>query len=95
VDVQRQVSPEMLATLMATCQETPTYLDKFYALQPGRPNGAKRLIVLLPLDCRPQVSEEWLATIGELATLVWRAEPAAVAAEEEMDEHEFTFVGEA
>jgi hypothetical protein len=92
-DVQRQISPELLTSLTATCQETPTYLDKFYALQPGRANGAKRLIVLLPLELRRQVHEEWLGAAGELATLVWRASPAVTPTEEEMDEHEFTIVG--
>ena len=49
-DIRQQLSPRYLAALAATCQESPTYLDKFYALQPGRPNGAKRIIVLLPLS---------------------------------------------
>jgi radical SAM superfamily enzyme YgiQ (UPF0313 family) len=91
-DAQQQISSQLLATLAATCQETPIYLDKFYALQPGRPNGAKRLIVLLPLALRRQMHEEWLEAVGELATLVWRVGSVAGSAREEMDEHEFTFV---
>src|SRR5206468_2430125 len=37
--VRRQLRPARLETLVAACQESPTYLDKFYALQPGSPNG--------------------------------------------------------
>jgi hypothetical protein len=44
--VQRQLSPRRLASLVSVCQENPTYLDKFYALQPGRTGGAKRLVLL-------------------------------------------------
>jgi radical SAM superfamily enzyme YgiQ (UPF0313 family) len=92
-DVARQVSPRLLASLAAVCQETPTYLDKFYALQPGRPNGAKRLIVLLPLRLRRDLCEDWLDAAGELATVVWQADGGALPAEEEMDAHEYAWTG--
>jgi radical SAM superfamily enzyme YgiQ (UPF0313 family) len=91
--IRRQLSPRFLAELAAVCQESPTYLDKFYALQPGRPNGAKRLIVLLPLSVRKSVGEEWRDEVGELATLVWRAGAGEAVSEEEMDAHEYARVG--
>src|SRR5262249_48070230 len=54
-----------LAGLFAVCQERPTYLDKFYALQPGRASGAKRLIVLLPAEFRSRLGSEWASEVGE------------------------------
>jgi radical SAM superfamily enzyme YgiQ (UPF0313 family) len=81
------VSPRLLHKLLAVCQETPTYLDKFYALQPGSPNGAKRLIVLLPLAQRERVAPEWIDAVGEAATLVWRGSTGCT--EEELEAHEY------
>ena len=34
--VQHQLNDNWLQTLLPACQEAPTYLDKYYALQPGR-----------------------------------------------------------
>jgi radical SAM superfamily enzyme YgiQ (UPF0313 family) len=58
-------------TLLAACQARPTYLDRYYALQPGQVNGAKRLILVLPKGLRAAFNEEWLEEIGVYATLVW------------------------
>jgi radical SAM superfamily enzyme YgiQ (UPF0313 family) len=88
--VRREVSPRLLGELMAACQAAPTYLDKFYALQPGGPNGAKRLIVLLPMELRRDMGEEWIEEIGELAALVWRG---AAVEEEELAAHEYVWNG--
>ena len=63
--------PSVLDALAGACQESPTYLDRYYALQPGRPNGAKRLIVVLPARCRQQLDKAWLAEITATATVVW------------------------
>jgi radical SAM superfamily enzyme YgiQ (UPF0313 family) len=87
--VREQLKPGWLAALLAVCQEVPTYLDKFYALQPGRPNGAKRLIVLLPAALRSQCDPDWIGELGELATVVWRGE--GNWASEEMDAHEYAW----
>jgi len=57
----------------------PTYLDKFYSVLPGRPKGAKRLVVLLPPVVRDQIDWIRLDQLGEYATIVWPkdlAEPA-------------------
>jgi hypothetical protein len=85
-----RLPPRLLASWLAVCQERPTYLDKFYALQPGRPTGAKRLIVLLPLALRSLLSG-WVEEVGELATLVWHTAQAGEAVEEEMDAHEYAW----
>ncbi len=69
-----------LAGLFAVTQETPTYLDKFYALQPGRANGAKRLVLLLPAEFRSRLATEWVEEVEEFATIAWEG----VDAEEEL-----------
>jgi radical SAM superfamily enzyme YgiQ (UPF0313 family) len=78
------VDPDFLEALFAVCQEAPTYLDRFYALQPGRAAGAKRLVLLLPAQIRRQVSTAWGAAVGEVATVAWRG----VVAEAELEAHE-------
>jgi radical SAM superfamily enzyme YgiQ (UPF0313 family) len=85
--VRRQFRPGLLEMLVAACQESPTYLDKFYALQPGALNGAKRLILLLPMALRAQLGAEWLEEIGACATAAWRG--AASLAPTEMEAHEY------
>jgi hypothetical protein len=87
--VREQMTPRFLQSLMAVCQETPTYLDKFYALQPGGLNGAKRLVVVLPREIRAELEIEWIDDIGDYATLVWRG--AAVDDEEQMESHEYAW----
>jgi hypothetical protein len=60
-----------LETLTVACQSRPTYLDRFYALQPGSANGAKRLVLLLPGHLRDTLQPAWLEEMAESATLVW------------------------
>jgi radical SAM superfamily enzyme YgiQ (UPF0313 family) len=72
-DVRGQIGPRLLDALTAACQETPTYLDKFYALQPGRANGSKRLIVLMAHGLRDGAYEDWLEELEERATVVGMA----------------------
>ena len=87
--VVRQFRPRLLEGLIAVGQESPTYLDKFYALQPGGVNGAKRLIVLLPRELRPRLPAEWVEDVAGLATVVWRG--AAGAVPEEMEANEYAW----
>jgi hypothetical protein len=82
---QAGIGPELLQELMAACQERPTYLDKYYALQPGGLNGAKRLIVLLPGEWRRGAPAAWVESLGEWATVAWRG--AAQGAEMEAYEY--------
>jgi radical SAM superfamily enzyme YgiQ (UPF0313 family) len=91
--VQREISPRFLRELMAECQASPTYLDKFYALQPGRANGAKRLVVLLPLTLRDQLPGEWTESAGEYATLVWRADEDGILHEDQIGPYEYAWAG--
>jgi hypothetical protein len=86
--VRREVEPGLLGELMAACQANPTYLDKFYALQPGRQNGAKRLIVVLPLSLRTRLPLRWIEDVGESSTLVWQTGPEERDTEGAMEPHE-------
>jgi radical SAM superfamily enzyme YgiQ (UPF0313 family) len=65
-------SPGLLEELTAACHSRPTYLDRYYALQPGRANGSGRLVVLLPAGMRGRLAPERLEELGALATVVWR-----------------------
>ena len=73
-----QVTLECLERLARACFQNPTYLDKFYAVLPGRPKGAKRLIVVLPIAHRARLSNDWIDAIGNFATLAWRGEQAVI-----------------
>jgi radical SAM superfamily enzyme YgiQ (UPF0313 family) len=84
------LSPAFLEGLLAACLERPTYLDRFYGLQPGRPNGAKRLIVVLPAALRERTDPVWLEEVGGCATVVWRGEGPSEA---ELEEYEFAWMG--
>ena len=86
------LGPRTLAALVAACQSSPTYLDKFYAMQPGRANGAKRFVVLLPLACRPRLPPGWVEDVADYATFVWRG-AAGRGEEESMVAHEFAWNG--
>jgi radical SAM superfamily enzyme YgiQ (UPF0313 family) len=67
----RKLSAAALDCLARACFSRPTYLDRFYAVQPGRPKGAKRLVVLVPFLQRPGLTD-WACEAGDVATIVWR-----------------------
>jgi radical SAM superfamily enzyme YgiQ (UPF0313 family) len=85
------LDPAFLDALLAACLENPTYLDKFYALLPGRPNGAKRLVVLLPIERRPASDADLVGEAGSFASVVWRV-PAALDNEpDDLEPHEYVW----
>jgi radical SAM superfamily enzyme YgiQ (UPF0313 family) len=67
----RSLSASTLDASLRVCFARPTYLDRFYAVQPGRPKAAKRLVVLAPFAQRADLYG-WAQEIGELADVVWR-----------------------
>jgi hypothetical protein len=73
----RTLTPEFCETLLRACFRNPTYLDRFYSVQPGRLKGAKRLVVVLPADAEPAVDEIWRHSISELANIVLHTSAAA------------------
>ncbi|HEV3417505.1 MAG TPA: radical SAM protein [Pirellulales bacterium] len=68
----RRLTSRTLELLRATCYRQPTYLDKFYSVLPGRPKGAKRLVVLLASEGRETADVDWLDGVEEYATVVCR-----------------------
>jgi hypothetical protein len=76
---------------MGACQSRPTYLDRYYALQPGRPNGAKRLILLLPAGLRQSFAPGWIEEVGATATLVWRGSVHDTPSDSEMEAFEYAW----
>ncbi|MEN6458806.1 MAG: radical SAM protein [Thermoguttaceae bacterium] len=67
-DDPRRISEDTLGLLLAACYRSPTYLDRYYSLHPGRLLGSKRLIVVLPPD--GPVDEAWRRGVAEYATLL-------------------------
>ncbi|HEV3023631.1 MAG TPA: hypothetical protein VGX76_14250, partial [Pirellulales bacterium] len=81
----RRLSAATLEACARACFRRPTYLDRFYAVQPGGPKAAKRLVVAAPREWRQGVGREWIDLVGEYGTLVWRGSPRT---EEELEAHE-------
>ena len=68
----RRVTPDLLAAVAAACFRETSYLDRFYSVLPGRPKGAKRIVVLLAETARGELDEEWLAAVEEFGEVVWQ-----------------------
>jgi radical SAM superfamily enzyme YgiQ (UPF0313 family) len=67
----RRLDDAFLDALLTACHRAPTYLDRFYAVLPGAPKGAKRLVLLLPASQRASVGEAWIETVTERAAILW------------------------
>lgn len=80
----RSLSVATLDAVARACFRRPTYLDRFYAVQPGRPKAAKRFVVLAPFTQRAELTN-WSEQIGEAATIVWRGAHEAIPALEEYE----------
>ncbi|HMP03853.1 MAG TPA: radical SAM protein [Gemmatales bacterium] len=83
----RWPAPQELELLWACLQQQPSYLDRFFALQPGRPRGAKRLVLLLPWRWRNRCPGGWLDAVTEWASVVWRDAPSTAKTNLTEDEH--------
>jgi len=74
---RQRLSSQICESLLRSALRHPTYLDRFYSVQPGRIKGAKRLIVVLPPDGHAdEPPPEWLAELEEFATIVRRHDAA-------------------
>ncbi len=71
-----RITSETLEELWSACQERPTYMDRYYAMQPGRPIGAKRLVVLLD-EARTVISDEWMSMVEEQAAISYWSQASA------------------
>ena len=68
--IEKSLPVALLQTAMAACQESSSYLDRYYAIRRAAARG-QALVLLLPVQARATLSEEWLDSAGELTTLVW------------------------
>lgn len=68
----QSLTPAVLEALWSACLKQPTYLDRYYALQPGRPIGAKRLVMVLDTSRHDNLVSKCWEKIGSVATLIWR-----------------------
>jgi len=80
VVLEPAAGPEGLSTrafelLLEACYSSTSYLDLFYSLHPNRLLGAKRLVVLLPVEDRARLGPAWVDEAGRYATLVWHGGP--------------------
>ncbi len=82
--VSELITIDVCESILRAAFRHPTYLDRFYSVQPGRTKGAKRLIVALPLDASRtdekwsspgSPSPEWLADLEEMATIAALNDP--------------------
>ena len=69
-DNPRKLSLAALDEIARACFRRPTYLDRFYAVLPGRPKAAKRIVALAPYSGRLELTD-WARDVGETATIVW------------------------
>ena len=68
------LKPAFLQELLRACYSTSNYLDRYYGLNPEGLLGSKRLLVILPAEHSPTVSEDWIDSINEFATVLWRGQ---------------------
>jgi radical SAM superfamily enzyme YgiQ (UPF0313 family) len=88
--VHEVLDPAFLDSLLAACLEHPTYLDKFYAILPGCTIGAKRLLVLLPLEHRAESDPVRVARATALSSVVWHTQVAGPEPDD-LEPHEYVW----
>lgn len=80
-----------LQAIRTACLKEPSYLDRFYSMQLGRPKGAKHIVIRLPWSARESAGLDWIDDVGQFASIVWTGEdiPAEDDMIEELEAHEF------
>jgi radical SAM superfamily enzyme YgiQ (UPF0313 family) len=76
---------ELLQKMLEACYASASYLDRYYSLQPGHLLGAKRVFVLLDLEARARLGQEWVRKIGRQADILWRGVQASSTELEEFE----------
>ena len=87
--VRRQIRLRLLRRADGRLPGDPDLPRQVLRSAAGRLNGAKRLIVLLPMGLRPRLGGEWLEDAVACATVVWRG--AGDHVPEEMEAHEYAW----
>lgn len=80
-----------LQAIRTACLQDPSYLDRFYSMQLGRPKGAKHIVIRLPWTSRDHAGFDWIDDVGQFASIVWTGEglPSEDDLSEELEAHEF------
>jgi hypothetical protein len=80
-----------LQAVRTACLQDPSYLDRFYSMQLGRPKGAKHIVIRLPWTARDLAGLDWIDDVGQFASIVWTGEglPSEEDLSEELEAHEF------
>ena len=80
-----------LQAIRTACLKEPSYLDRFYSMQLGRPKGAKHIVIRLPWSAREAAGLDWIDDVGQFASIVWTGEdiPPEEDMAEELEAHEF------
>jgi radical SAM superfamily enzyme YgiQ (UPF0313 family) len=63
-----------LQAIRTACLKEPSYLDRFYSMQLGRPKGAKHIVIRLPWSARDSAGLDWIDDVGQFASIVWIGE---------------------
>lgn len=71
------LSDRVLSRLEEECFRTTSYLDLYYSLHPDRLSGAKRLVVVLPVEYRKNLPLSEIERISQYATIAWRESASA------------------
>ncbi len=87
----QHLTASVLQAIRATCLKDPSYLDRFYSMQLGRPKGAKQIVVRLPWSERDRVGFDWIDGLSPFASVVWLGEnlPKEDELTDELEVHEF------
>ena len=87
----QHLTMSVLQAVRSACLKEPSYLDRFYSMQLGRPKGAKHIVVRLPWSERDQAGLDWIDELGQFASLVWTGDgvPDEETLDEELEAHEF------
>ena len=81
-----------LQAIRTACLQDPSYLDRFYSMQLGRPKGAKHIVIRLPWATRDQAGLDWIDDVGQFASIVWTGEDIPTDEDgiaDELETHEF------
>jgi len=81
------LTPDVLLTLSEACFRETSYLDRFYAVLPGNPKGAKRLAIVLPWEDRAKLGLDWVDDVAHYAAIAWQGGEGI--ADDELASHEY------
>ncbi len=87
----KHLTMSVVQAIRGACLKEPSYLDRFYSMQLGRPKGAKHIVVRLPWIERDRAGLDWVDDLAQFASLVWTGDgvPDEETLDDELEAHEF------